>query len=140
MFKSNKFFFKTNKLLHSYMIKDIICLLQGRNLFDLKTFLFGLKIFCLNQTNHFSKSKKVFQTNDFLWFNLIFFLSVEKCIFYMISASPKQFNKAGFRICLYAEISWLGPGRERNAETDLAQLGKLKIRKIPWQFAIIRVL
>ena len=31
------------------MVKDIICLIQGRNLFDSNQYLFDPKIFCLNQ-------------------------------------------------------------------------------------------
>ena len=33
------------------MVKDIICLIQDRDLFDLHEFLFGSKIICLNRTN-----------------------------------------------------------------------------------------
>ena len=33
------------------MVKDIICLIKGRKLFDLYEFLFGSKILNLNQTN-----------------------------------------------------------------------------------------
>ena len=33
------------------MVKDINGLIEGRNLFDLNKYLFGPKIFCLNQKN-----------------------------------------------------------------------------------------
>ena len=59
LFESNQFFFKTNKLIHWYMVKDIICLILGRNLFDLKKYLFGPKIFCLNQTNFVSLKQNI---------------------------------------------------------------------------------
>ena len=51
------------------MVKDIICLIQGRNLFHSNKYLFGPKIVCLNQTNFISLKQKfflyVFQTNKF---------------------------------------------------------------------------
>ena len=40
----------------------------------IKDTLLGAKNFHSIQMNHFSKSKKVFQTNNFHWFNHIFFL------------------------------------------------------------------
>ena len=51
LFKLNKIFFKWKKLMHWYMVKDIIFLIQGRNLFHLNKFLFVSKILWLNQTN-----------------------------------------------------------------------------------------
>ena len=36
------------------MVKDINCLIEGRNLFDSNKYLFGPKIFCLNQKNFVS--------------------------------------------------------------------------------------
>ena len=39
------------KLLHSYLVKDIICLIQGRNWFDSNEFLLGSQILSLKQTN-----------------------------------------------------------------------------------------
>ena len=41
------------------MVKDIICLIEGRNLLDLNNFLFGSKIFCLNQTNFVSLKQNI---------------------------------------------------------------------------------
>ena len=41
------------------MVKDIICLIQGRNLFDSNKYLFGPKIFCLNQTNFVSLKQNI---------------------------------------------------------------------------------
>ena len=41
------------------MVKDIICLIQGRNLFDLNEYLFGPKIFWLNQTNFVSLKQNI---------------------------------------------------------------------------------
>ena len=63
------------------MVKDINCLIEGRNLFELifisfKDILFELNKFYFSHTNHFFKSKKVAQTNHFLRYNQIFFLSV----------------------------------------------------------------
>ena len=40
------------------MVKDIICLIQGRNSFDSNKILFGSQILSLNQTNLFSECKE----------------------------------------------------------------------------------
>ena len=45
--------------MHWYIIKDIICLIQGRNLFDSKQYLFDPKIFCLNQKNVVSLKQNI---------------------------------------------------------------------------------
>ena len=37
--------------MHLYIVKDIICLIQGRDLFDFKKFLYDSTILCLNLTN-----------------------------------------------------------------------------------------
>ena len=41
------------------MVKDIICFIYGRNLFDSNKYLFGPKIFCLNQTNFVSLKQTI---------------------------------------------------------------------------------
>ena len=41
------------------MVKDIICLIQGRNLFDSTQYLFDPKIFCLNQKNFVSLKQNI---------------------------------------------------------------------------------
>ena len=41
------------------MVKDIICLIQGRNLFDSNQYLFDPKIFCLNQKNFVSLKQNI---------------------------------------------------------------------------------
>ena len=41
------------------MVKDIICLIQGKNLFDPNKYLFSPKIFYLNQTNFVSLKQKI---------------------------------------------------------------------------------
>ena len=101
MFELNKFFFKTNKLLHTYMPKDIIFLIQGGNLFDLNKFLFGSRYFVWikqilfdSNKSFFFKSMKVFQKNNFHWFNQIFFLSVD----------GKRENHAVWEWVLYCSI------------------------------------
>ena len=45
------------------MVNDIIFLIQGKNLFDSNKYLFGLKIFCLNQTN-FVSFKQIISLNE----------------------------------------------------------------------------
>ena len=41
------------------MVKDIICLIQDRNLFDWNQYLFDPKIFCLNQKKFFSLKQNI---------------------------------------------------------------------------------
>ena len=41
------------------MVKDIICLIQGRNLFDSNQYLFDPKIFFLNQKNVVSLKRHI---------------------------------------------------------------------------------
>ena len=41
------------------MVKDRICLIYGKNLFDPNKYLFSLKIFYLNQTNFFSLKQNI---------------------------------------------------------------------------------
>ena len=41
------------------MVKDIICLIQGRHLFDSNQYLFDPKIFCLNQKNFVSLKQNI---------------------------------------------------------------------------------
>ena len=41
------------------MVKDIICLIQGRNLFDSNQYLFNPKIFRLNQKNVVSLKQNI---------------------------------------------------------------------------------
>ena len=55
------------------MVKDIICFIHGRNLFDSNKYLFGPKIFCLNQTN-FISSKQIISLNQRKSFKQIMFL------------------------------------------------------------------
>ena len=55
------------------MVKDIICLIQSRKLFDSNKYLFGPKIFCLNQTN-FVSFKQIISLNQRKSFKQIIFL------------------------------------------------------------------
>ena len=41
------------------MVKDIICLIQGRNLFDSNQYSFDPKIFCLNKKNFVSLKQNI---------------------------------------------------------------------------------
>ena len=41
------------------MVKDIICFIQGTNLFDSNQYLFYSKIFCLNQKNFVSLKQNI---------------------------------------------------------------------------------
>ena len=41
------------------MVKDIICLIQGRNLFNSNQYLFDPKIFCLNRKNFVSSKQNI---------------------------------------------------------------------------------
>ena len=45
--------------MHRYEVNDKICFIQGRNLFDSNKYLFGPKIFCLNQTNFVSFKQNI---------------------------------------------------------------------------------
>ena len=93
MFHSNKISLNQINICLNQIIflqnKEINALIYGQkyNYFDLrqkfiwfeqiliwfKDILFESNKFCFIQTNHFFKSKKVVQTNYFLWFNRIFF-------------------------------------------------------------------
>ena len=73
LFESNEFFFKSKKLMHWYIVKDIICLIWGRNLFDSNKYLFGPKIFCLNRTN-FVSFKQIISLHQRKSFKQIIFL------------------------------------------------------------------
>ena len=42
------------------MVKDIICWIQGRNLFDSNEYLFDPKIFCLNQKKFVSLKQNIY--------------------------------------------------------------------------------
>ena len=67
---------KVKKFKLQYMVKDIICLIQSRNLFDSNKYLFGSKIFCLNQTN-FISFKEIISLNQRKSFKqIIFFDSI----------------------------------------------------------------
>ena len=55
-----------------------------------KDILFESNKFCFIKTKHFFKSKKVVQTNHFLWFNQIFFLSVYICVSFLVSEIIQQ--------------------------------------------------
>ena len=55
------------------MVKDIICFIKGRNLFDSNKYLFVPKIFCLNQTN-FVSFKQIISLHQRKSFKQIFFL------------------------------------------------------------------
>ena len=55
------------------MVKDIICLIQGRNLFDPNKYLFSTKIFYLKQTN-FASFKQNISLNQRKCFKQIIFL------------------------------------------------------------------
>ena len=59
--------------------------------------------FYLIQINHFFKSKKVFQKNNFLWFNQIFSLSVVK-LFY-VHGEKWMFNYGA--AILYVQLYYL---------------------------------
>ena len=62
------------------MVKDIICLIQGRNSFDSNQYLFDPKIFCLNQTN-FVSFKQIISLNQRKSFKLIIFFDSIKSFF-----------------------------------------------------------
>ena len=55
------------------MVKDIICLIQGRHFFDSNQYLFDPKIFCLNQKNFFSLKQNI-SLHERKCFKQIFFL------------------------------------------------------------------
>ena len=62
--------------MHLYMVKDIICLILDRNLFDSNKYLFGSKIFCWDQTN-FISFKQIISLNQRKSFKqIIFFDSI----------------------------------------------------------------
>ena len=67
------------------MVKDIICLIQGRNLFDSNKYLFGPMIFCLNQTS-FVSFKQIISSNQRKSFKQIIFFDSIKSFFsvYMV--------------------------------------------------------
>ena len=56
------------------VLKKIVCFKQI--FIRSKDILFELNKFYFIQINNFLKSKKIFQKNNFFWFNQIFFLSV----------------------------------------------------------------
>ena len=62
------------------MVKDLICLIQGRNLFDSNKYLFDPKIFCLNQTN-FVLFKQIISLNQRKSFKQIIFIDSIKSFF-----------------------------------------------------------
>ena len=62
------------------MVKDIICLIQSRKLFDSNKYLFGSKIFCLNQTN-FISFKQIISLNQRKSFKQIIFFDSIKSFF-----------------------------------------------------------
>ena len=98
-FKQKDLFELNNSNICLIKHKQIIAFVYGLryDLFDLKQKFIRLKTFFilfkdtlfqpnkfyLIQMNHFFESKKVSQTNNFLWFNQIFFLNVDNYRIYM---------------------------------------------------------
>ena len=86
LFKANKFIFKINECIDTWSIY----LIWGRiyliwtNVYLVQRYIVWIKqiLFYLNKS--FFLTKKIFQTNNFLWFNQIFFSECDKIAIFNI--------------------------------------------------------